>query len=771
MDLDGMYDYEEGGHNAGIGNPEGNPLDASLSPSIPHEEAAKDTEMADTSTDYFGEHTSEAEHATNAGSGPDMTSEHKESEVKPYSGEEVGSEPPKEPVGSSEGANQPAEATPNAPEASHGLLPEEAAEIPHAANLFTDNQASKRPSTDPVPATEPPITESSTDNEQQPPIKRVKRDEEPPLDSLSPQSQAEFLKQKYGDTLQPQEPTIVIPSYSAWFSMRRISEVERESLPEFFTGVNRSKTPQVYGKYRNFMINAYRQNPHEYLTVTACRRNLVGDAATLMRVHHFLDEWGLINYQVEAEARPSTVSPPFTGHWRVKYDTPRGLYPFSMYDPRFDASMQPYATMVDKNFKPSDLSLKEATQAKEATQVAVQKATEDAKGSQGTADPKEEPKETKESHEPHESHKTTEKDDVDEDGWTKKEVLDLLKAAERYPYDWDTVAAVVGKDKRAVVRKFVRQPTDKPVNAKELGPLKYDTRHIPISGSDNAALSVLSFLAATADPEIVKAALGRTSKAMDLESDEGLKQERLKETSQSETESQKEGGSKESQEEAKRDSEEGPVIEGDKKGNQEEVKEGDKQGTKIEDQESGQKDGEKKETTSEFEKASAAALSLAAVRARVFSSNTEKQSYQQYVGVLERELKAINLRMSKFTMLERALDTERREMDRERELLFLDRMHYRSNVSEAQELVQDAAKAAQNGDAAQLAQIAEALKNRQAPQPPLKPVLVFNPPTRQEQNRQAPGNVSPEKSKQPPSLSGANTFRMWTMQPRKGPDV
>ena len=51
---------------------------------------------------------------------------------------------------------------------------------------------------------------------------------------------------------------------------------------------------------RDFMINTYRLNPHEYLTVTACRRNLAGDVCAIIRVHAVLEQWGLINYQVNS---------------------------------------------------------------------------------------------------------------------------------------------------------------------------------------------------------------------------------------------------------------------------------------------------------------------------------------------------------------------------------------------------------------------------------------------------------------------------------------
>ena len=92
----------------------------------------------------------------------------------------------------------------------------------------------------------------------------------------------------------------IIPSYATWFDMRYIDYRERKALPEFFNGRNRSKTPAVYRDYRDFMINTYRLNPSEYLTVTACRRNLAGDVCAIMRVHAFLEQWGLINYQVNA---------------------------------------------------------------------------------------------------------------------------------------------------------------------------------------------------------------------------------------------------------------------------------------------------------------------------------------------------------------------------------------------------------------------------------------------------------------------------------------
>jgi SWI/SNF related-matrix-associated actin-dependent regulator of chromatin subfamily C len=106
------------------------------------------------------------------------------------------------------------------------------------------------------------------------------------------------LERSARSVLVSQTHAIVLPSYSSWFDMHRIHPIEKTALPEFFNCRNRSKTPAIYKDYRDFMVNTYRLNPPEYLTITACRRNLAGDVCAIARVHAFLEQWGLINYQV-----------------------------------------------------------------------------------------------------------------------------------------------------------------------------------------------------------------------------------------------------------------------------------------------------------------------------------------------------------------------------------------------------------------------------------------------------------------------------------------
>lgn len=122
-------------------------------------------------------------------------------------------------------------------------------------------------------------------------------DDEDPAQIEANRLRLEDQARKY---LAAQTHEVIIPSYSAWFDMSKIHPVERRALPEFFNSRNRSKTPAIYKDYRDFMINTYRLRPSEYLTVTACRRNLAGDVCAIMRVHAFLEQWGLVNYQVSA---------------------------------------------------------------------------------------------------------------------------------------------------------------------------------------------------------------------------------------------------------------------------------------------------------------------------------------------------------------------------------------------------------------------------------------------------------------------------------------
>lgn len=51
---------------------------------------------------------------------------------------------------------------------------------------------------------------------------------------------------------------------------------------------------------------------------------VAGDVGCILRVHAFLEQWGLINYQVEYDSRPTPMAPPSASHFMVLADTPNG---------------------------------------------------------------------------------------------------------------------------------------------------------------------------------------------------------------------------------------------------------------------------------------------------------------------------------------------------------------------------------------------------------------------------------------------------------------
>jgi len=94
--------------------------------------------------------------------------------------------------------------------------------------------------------------------------------------------------------------TLVIPSCSSWFEVDKVHEFEMQSLPEFFCGKFPHKTPEKYFNYRNFIIKLYREKPDCYLSATECRKKLPGDVCSIVRLHAFLEHWGLINFNVDS---------------------------------------------------------------------------------------------------------------------------------------------------------------------------------------------------------------------------------------------------------------------------------------------------------------------------------------------------------------------------------------------------------------------------------------------------------------------------------------
>ncbi|KAK3306918.1 SWI/SNF complex protein-like protein [Chaetomium strumarium] len=541
-------------------------------------------------------------------------------------------------------------------------------------------------------------------------------------DGVSDVKTKEFIENAAREHLISQTHAIVLPSYSTWFDMNTIHNIERKALPEFFNNRNRSKTPAVYKDYRDFMINAYRLNPVEYLTVTACRRNLAGDVCAIMRVHAFLEQWGLINYQVDADQRPSHVGPPFTGHFKIICDTPRGLQPWQPAadpvitegKPNRDTEAKAAATPATK----SELNLEVGRNIYEANAKSNKLNKSDNKtngealtinGVSGTdeltkapivkvncfncgtdctriyyhssqSDPNSKVKydlcpscyiegrlpANQTSAHYMRMENPTYSSILDRDApWSDAEVLRLLEALEQYDEDWNQIAEHVGtRTREECVLQFLQldiedkylesERLDAPIGLQMLGS---HGGQLPFSQTDNPVMSVVGFLASLADPASTAAAANKSA-------------EILKQNLRNKLEG-KPGA-------------DAPQANGKGKEKEKEQGAGDSMDVDIRHEVT---TTTTMTTTTTTSTSTLASIPLAAMGARAggLASHEEREMTRLVSAAVNVTLEKMELKLKYFNEMEAILQAERRELERARQQLFLDRLAFKRRVREVQE--------------------------------------------------------------------------------------
>ncbi|XP_028302332.1 SWI/SNF complex subunit SMARCC2 isoform X4 [Gouania willdenowi] len=513
------------------------------------------------------------------------------------------------------------------------------------------------------------------------------------------------------DNVTEQTHHIIIPSYAAWFDYNSVHAIERRALPEFFNGKNKSKTPEIYLAYRNFMIDTYRLNPQEYLTSTACRRNLAGDVCAIMRVHAFLEQWGLINYQVDSESRPTPMGPPPTSHFHVLADTPSSLVPLQPKASQTPSSQQIMSFSEKVKDKPSDLQnfgLRTDMYSKKTGCV---------KSKSSASSMRE---------------------------WTEQETLLLLEGLEMYKDDWNKVSEHVGsRTQDECILHFLRLPIEDPYleeSSSTLGPLAYQP--VPFSQAGNPVMSTVAFLASVVDPRVASAAAksaleefsrmkeevpsalveahvrrveeaarvsGRQDPLYGLEGsgiagtvlEEGERPEESSDESKSDGQSNEEkkepkdskDGAVEDEEKQtengkKKEEERGREAEAERETDKTESETGDgekekdsKEGT-DEAQRDGESDGERKAKVERdvgegnLATAAASALAAAAVKAKHLAAVEERKIKSLVALLVETQMKKLEIKLRHFEELETIMDREREALEYQRQQLLADRQSF-----------------------------------------------------------------------------------------------
>lgn len=122
--------------------------------------------------------------------------------------------------------------------------------------------------------------------------------------SLPPNTQ--LSNSLYRPTSTPNEEdsnrTLVRPP---WYNPTKASKFEEVTLPEWFNFSAPHRTETTYIATRESMLKLAKCNSQQYITITALRRSVAGDAGSLLRLHKFLMDWGLLNSGQIGETAPS----------------------------------------------------------------------------------------------------------------------------------------------------------------------------------------------------------------------------------------------------------------------------------------------------------------------------------------------------------------------------------------------------------------------------------------------------------------------------------
>ncbi|XP_031354938.1 SWI/SNF complex subunit SMARCC2 isoform X2 [Photinus pyralis] len=479
------------------------------------------------------------------------------------------------------------------------------------------------------------------------------------------------------DNVTEQTHHIIIPSYSAWFDYNSIHDLEKRALPEFFNGRNKSKTPEIYMAYRNFMLDTYRLNPTEYITSTACRRNLAGDVCAIMRVHAFLEQWGLVNYQVDTDSRPSPMGPPPTSHFHILSDTPSGLQPVN--PPK---TCQPSAakTLLDldrsQEYKKMDMMDHMSNFGLKLDQYAKKPALL--------------------------RNKTAASLSRD---WTEQETLLLLEGLEMFKDDWNKVCEHVGsRTQDECILHFLRLPIEDPYledpeAGGAIGPLAFQP--IPFSKSGNPIMSTVAFLASIVDPRVAAAAAKSAMNEFANIKDEvpaALMDAHMKNVEASSSDGKFDpsaglalsgiaGTVPEKEEEDKVKKEDGKEEE---KSDGEQKKNGVESEEKLEEKPIKEEISEEKEEKmdisenksekllrdSEMQSAAAAALAAAAVKAKHLAAVEERKIKSLVALLVETQMKKLEIKLRHFEELETTMEREREGLEYQRQQLITERQQF-----------------------------------------------------------------------------------------------
>lgn len=470
---------------------------------------------------------------------------------------------------------------------------------------------------------------------------------------------------------------IIVPSYAAWFDYNAIHSIEKRALPEFFNSENESKTPEVFLAYRNFMIDTYRLNPTEYLSATACRRNLAGDVCVILRVHAFLEQWGLVNYQVDQEARPTPLGPPPTSHFHILADTPSGIQPVAFKkesgDKDISDTTEIYRKESSEKTQPEKLS--ETSTVADLENAGLQADLYRLKAQQDNTNFPKSKAVTLHASKP----------------WSEQECVLLLEGLEMFRDDWNKVSEHVStRTQDECILQFLRLPIEDPYfegNHFQTVPTK--STPIPFSTAGNPVMSTVAFLSSVVDPRIAAAAAKAAIEQFSLLKTELPKVvvDAHRQVVQAEF-----AATKKLKPEVGLADADLPSM----KYGEEDNLNSDEEAVTMDTDAQPKATPSTAPTDEDVAKAAAEALSAAAVKA-TYLANCEERKIQGLVALLvETQIKKVDLKLKNFEQLQHTIEAEREHLETQREQLVHEKQAFHMEQIKAHEARQKAIQAEQH---------------------------------------------------------------------------
>ncbi len=408
-----------------------------------------------------------------------------------------------------------------------------------------------------------------------------------------------------------------------------------------------------------------------------------------------MEQWGLINYQVDNEAKAAPLGPPCTSHFTILADTPSGLAPIT-------SSRPTTGTLAAKQIADvNSLSTKkkEENEQKLNPLENVGLRSEYLKKQTATT--------------------TMNKNGMRTREWSDQEILLLLEGLEIFKDDWNKVCEHVStRTQDECILKFLQLPIEDPyldgTNSSALGPLSYQP--IPFSQSGNPIMSTVAFLASVVDPRVAsaaaKAAISEFSKMKDevppplmenhlanvvqtvkdgkkLDSNYNIEQTGIAIVPSTEstavtvveTTSENKDATKMEFESSSPSADKLPVVENPENETDSDSNTAAVAVVKVESTASitttetvSQKDSSISE--SEIKSAAASALAAAAVKARHLANVEEKKIKTAVSQLVEAQLKKLELKLRHFEELEALMDRERESLEYQRQQLLQERQQF-----------------------------------------------------------------------------------------------